>query len=80
MLLSFNRMPKATSTLLWQNIAVKAKPFVPVFMKFYATTSEEAMAVNHKTKVTSERIKIGDVTKDLKPPKNPELVPQKYGQ
>ncbi|XP_011213672.3 von Willebrand factor A domain-containing protein 8 [Bactrocera dorsalis] len=80
MLLSLKRIPKATSTLLWQNLKVNAKPFAPVFTKFYTTTSEEAMAVNNKTKVTSERIKIGDVIKDLKPPKNPELVPQKYVQ
>lgn len=80
MLLLLNRITKPTSALLWQNIKINVKPFAPVFMKFYNTTSEEAMAVSDKTKVTSERIKIGDVIKDLKPPTNPELVPQKYGK
>ncbi|XP_004527380.1 von Willebrand factor A domain-containing protein 8 [Ceratitis capitata] len=80
MLITLSRISKPTSSLLWQNLKVKLPPFTPIYMKFYATTTEEAMAVNSNTKLTSDRIKIGDVAKDLKPPKNPELVPQKYVQ
>ncbi|XP_054728562.1 von Willebrand factor A domain-containing protein 8 [Anastrepha obliqua] len=80
MLATLSRTPKTTSALLWHHIKLKSPPFAPIYMKFYTTKSEEAMTVNEGTKINSERINIGDVTKALKTPKNPELVPQKYVQ
>jgi len=44
--------------------------FQPFINKFYTT----------KVKETDDQITIGDVTKILKEPTNPELVPQKYGE
>ncbi|XP_061397314.1 von Willebrand factor A domain-containing protein 8-like [Musca vetustissima] len=64
---------RATNTFLQSGLATKKTPFVPLYKKFYTTKAEE-------TDAETATITIGDVTKNIKPPKNPELVPQKYIQ
>lgn len=59
-------LTKSSKFLIYKN--GNNTKFVPVYVKFYATkTSKE------------EKITIGDVTKEIKTPQQPELVPQKYG-
>lgn len=60
----------ATKSLIYNGL--KAPQFTPVYQKFFYST---------KTKdIEGENISIGDVTCAIKPPKNPELVPQKYSK
>ncbi|XP_017481252.1 PREDICTED: von Willebrand factor A domain-containing protein 8 [Rhagoletis zephyria] len=80
MLVSVSRTTKLTSTLLWQRMRTKSTVFSPIHMKLYATKSGGTMDFIDGTKRFSERITIGDVTKVLKAPTNPELVPKKYVQ
>lgn len=70
MILPLRLINKTTNHLINNRNVVKTAQFVPVYTKFYSTKVSE----------DSETITIGDVTKSIKLPKNPELVPQKYGK
>lgn len=64
---------RATITFAQSGFGPKKSSFVPIYKKFYTTKADE----NEGDTAT---ITIGDVTKTIKPPKNPELVPQKYSE
>ena len=70
MILPLRIINKTTNSLIKHRNVIKSQQFVPVYGKFYSTKASES---------DSETITIGDVTKAIKLPKNPELVPQKYG-
>lgn len=70
MILPLRLINRTTNHLLNNGNIFKTPQFVPVYTKFYSTKVSE----------DNETITIGDVTKSIKLPKNPELVPQKYGE
>lgn len=68
MFIALRFLPKTTNLLR----CTRNTRFVPAIGKFYTTKSSSAQT-------SDGQITIGDVTKELKTPANPELVPQKYG-
>ncbi|KNC26477.1 hypothetical protein FF38_08605 [Lucilia cuprina] len=70
MIIPLRLINRTTNNIINNRNVLKTRQFVPVYTKFYATKVSE----------DSESITIGDVTKSIKLPKNPELVPQKYVQ
>ncbi|XP_075158408.1 von Willebrand factor A domain-containing protein c12.2 [Haematobia irritans] len=59
---------RTTKSLINNGKIIKTPTFVPVYHKFYST----------KAKENADTVSIGDVTKEIKQARNPELVPQKY--
>ncbi|XP_067641687.1 von Willebrand factor A domain-containing protein 8 [Eurosta solidaginis] len=77
MLVALSRISKGTNISKWQQINTRLELSVSWNTKLYATKPEKVIKKNN---ITGEMIKIGDVTKPLTTPKNPELVPQNYVQ
>lgn len=71
MILPLLLLNSTTKTLKNSQNVIKSTQYVPMFMKFYSNKVETS---------DKDTITIGDVTKNIKLPTNPELVPQKYGE